>query len=219
MITFSSKSVFDSNCDMIVNTINCHGIMDSGIALEFSLRFPLMYQQYLTECESKRIATGCTYYYEENGSKILNFPTKGTNPYIPSELSFIEKGLDFFVKHYVEYDIQSVTFPPLGCNNGKLDFDNIVKPIMITKLSSIDLDVRVCLNEIVDGLERDMTTALKRINVKELEAYFDELSSFEKFKEPLLSIDRFSQLASHKYLPSVSVYRAIWHHIFTSIKA
>ena len=50
MIEFISNSVFDSKCDMLVNTINCKGVMGAGIALEFSLRYPEMYELYKKDC-------------------------------------------------------------------------------------------------------------------------------------------------------------------------
>ena len=46
MIKITNKSVFNSGCGLIVNTINCHGVMGAGIALEFSLRYPQMFNQY-----------------------------------------------------------------------------------------------------------------------------------------------------------------------------
>ena len=99
MIEIISKSVFDSNCDLLVNTINCRGVMGAGIALEFSLRYPEMYESYKRDCATGSIRVGETKIYECNGQKILNFPTKD-DPYKKSDINFIVLGLEFFVKNY-----------------------------------------------------------------------------------------------------------------------
>lgn len=72
--------------------------MDAGIALDFSLRFPKRFETYCHECTQGKIHLGTVYFYEGNGQKILNFPTKGNNPLSRSELSFIIDGLIYFKK-------------------------------------------------------------------------------------------------------------------------
>jgi O-acetyl-ADP-ribose deacetylase (regulator of RNase III) len=37
-------NIFTTKCQAIVNTINCVGVMGSGIALECRLRYPAMYE-------------------------------------------------------------------------------------------------------------------------------------------------------------------------------
>lgn len=219
MIKIIEKSVFNSGCDLLVNTINCHGIMAAGIALEFSLRYPLMFEKYKEECSLGKIKVGKTYLYEENGQKILNFPTKGDNPRDPSLLEYVIEGLDYFVNHYQEYDVKSVAFPPLGCLNGKLDFETMVKPIMLEKLKDLDLDIYICLNVApLEGLEKEMTETLQKVDVNLLHGCFEKEEDYLSFISKYKEVDRFSALASKKYLPNERTYRNLWETIYKITK-
>lgn len=220
MVKITNKSVFNSGCDLIVNTINCHGVMGAGIALEFSLRYPQMFNQYKYDCEKGIVKTGKTYLYCENGQKILNFPTKGNEPCSPSLIKYIEEGLKYFSKHYKEYNKTSVAFPPLGCTNGKLNFDEVVKPLMLNVLENIDdLEILICLNKMpLEGLEKQMTEKLKTLEARTFKECFSNDEDYLKFCDGFKNIDRFSQLGSKKYLPTENVYRNIWQLVYGIVK-
>ena len=48
-------NIFTSKCQVIVNTVNCVGVMGAGIALECRLRYPNMYNKYVQLCADKEI--------------------------------------------------------------------------------------------------------------------------------------------------------------------
>lgn len=82
-------NIFDTKCSTIVNTINCVGVMGKGIALEFKKRYPEMFIDYVNRCKNREVKTGEPYvFYNENCTKIINFPTKD-NWRSPSRLSYI----------------------------------------------------------------------------------------------------------------------------------
>jgi O-acetyl-ADP-ribose deacetylase (regulator of RNase III) len=54
----------------LVNSVNCVGVMGAGIALEFKLRFPNMYDDYVTRCVRKEVKIGRPYVYREHGQSI-----------------------------------------------------------------------------------------------------------------------------------------------------
>ena len=134
--------IFESECSTIVNTVNCVGVMGKGIALEFKKKYPEMYLDYVKKCNAGMVKTGKPYIYENgDGSKILNFPTKD-HWRSPSRLSFVVEGLEWFVKNYENYQIDSIAFPPLGCGNGGLTWD-VVGPIMYQKLSGLPISIEI----------------------------------------------------------------------------
>ena len=47
MITIQKGDIFDSKMEVLVNPVNCVGVMGKGLALEFKNRYPIMYQKYL----------------------------------------------------------------------------------------------------------------------------------------------------------------------------
>ena len=143
MITFTDSTVFNTNADCIVNTINCVSFMGKGLALEFALRYPELEKIYKEECNNNKIHTGCVYFYEINGQKIINFPTKYHFKY-PSKIEWIEQGLKYFVNNYKKWGIKSIAFPLLGTSNGGLN-QKEVEEIMVKYLSTIDIDVYIVL--------------------------------------------------------------------------
>ncbi len=58
MIVLKEGNLFDSNCETLVNAVNCVGVMVKGIALTFKLKFPKMYDKYRKDCLAKKIKIG-----------------------------------------------------------------------------------------------------------------------------------------------------------------
>jgi appr-1-p processing protein len=135
-------NIFDSDCKAIVNTVNCVGVMGKGIALEFKKKYPEMYSDYSKKCDSGEVHPGIPYVFQNsNGVQIINFPTKD-HWRSPSRLSYVVRGLDWFIENYQFYGISSVAFPPLGCGNGGLDWDT-VGPLMYQKLKKLPIEVEI----------------------------------------------------------------------------
>lgn len=185
MIKYVRGTVFNANTQAIVNTVNCVGVMGTGIALEFKLRYPKMYNDYEVKCKEKKIVTGrLDYYKNQEGPIIVNFPTKRHFKY-PSQLIWIEQGLQDFVKTYQKNGITSIAFPKLGTGKGGLIWDE-VKMLMENYLSDIDIDVYVCLDCLKEaaGVEKEMLHIFNGSN-------FEQLSRTVKLNEKqLISIQK-----------------------------
>lgn len=137
------KTIFESNAQTLVNTINCVGVMGKGIALEFKNRYPAMFDKYKTFCDKGVFKPGVLWIYKaEDGKWVLNFPTK-VDWRNPSEMSYIEEGLKKFVEIWKEKGITSIAFPLLGCSNGGLNPDEVI-PLMEKYLNQCEgLDVTI----------------------------------------------------------------------------
>ena len=59
------QSLFDSDCEYLTNTINTVGAMGAGLALEFRLRIPEMYEIYKQKCERGEIKIGQYWIYDK----------------------------------------------------------------------------------------------------------------------------------------------------------
>ncbi len=156
MIKVVRGNIFATDCDCIVNTINCVGYMGRGIALEVSIRYPEIEAIYKEKCDLNQISIGSLWLYDpEDGSrKVLNFPTKNDYRY-PSKIEYLKSGLETFRKEYRTYGIKSIAFPVLGAQNGKLDFEASIK-LMKECLSDIDdIDIEIYVFD-KDKYERDM---------------------------------------------------------------
>ncbi len=134
--------MFESQARILVNTVNCVGVMGKGVALEFKKRFPAMFDDYANRCERKAVRLGEPYLYRDaSGVLIVNFPTKD-HWRSPARLKDIERGLDYFAAHTAEWGINSVAIPPLGCGNGGLEWSE-VGPLIYRKLHDLQMDVEV----------------------------------------------------------------------------
>jgi len=146
MIVFKTGNIFDSECQTLVNTVNCKGIMGKGIALQFKKKYPDMFNEYKLACKPGQYR--ClehggdlwlyTYIDFFKQKKILCFATK-EEWWHPSKLEWIERGLQNFVEDYKYWGITSIAFPKLGCNNGGLNWENDVKPLMFKYLQPLDI--------------------------------------------------------------------------------
>lgn len=142
-IELEHGNIFNAKTKVIVNTVNCVGVMGKGIALVFKLRYPKMFDLYKEHCKHKRIAIGKLWLYkgDEDRPWVLNFPTKYHWKY-PSKIEFITRGLQSFLETYKELGITSIAFPLLGTHNGGLDKKEVFS-VMNQYLSKCDIPIEI----------------------------------------------------------------------------
>ncbi|MEO6887756.1 MAG: macro domain-containing protein [Ktedonobacteraceae bacterium] len=143
-IQYKTGDIFESNAHVIVNPVNCKGVMGKGLALAFKQKYPAMFKVYQEECKTGTLRIGQPTLYHDSSPWILNFPTKDDWRH-PSQLAYLEEGLTYVVAHYKEAGIQSIAFPKLGTQNGQLSWDD-VGPLMARYLSQLDIDVYIYIS-------------------------------------------------------------------------
>jgi len=146
MIIEKKGNIFTTKAQTIVNTVNCVGIMGAGIAYEFRLREPKMFEKYVDLCEKNMIEIGKLWIYKRDDNagsyeNILNFPTKQHWRY-PSKEEYLHKGLQKFVQTYKDRGITSIAFPMLGADKGGIHPKKSLS-IMKSYLSKCDIDVEI----------------------------------------------------------------------------
>lgn len=143
MVVIKVGDMFKSEMSVLVNTVNCVGVMGKGIALIFRKRFPELFEDYEARCEREEVKPGVPYLYENIilGYKVINFPTK-SHWRASTRVADIERGLEHFCANYKEWGIESVAFPPLGCGNGGLKWSS-VGPMMYSRLKGLDIPVEI----------------------------------------------------------------------------
>jgi O-acetyl-ADP-ribose deacetylase (regulator of RNase III) len=135
--------LFHSAAQTLSNPINCHGVMGGGLAMEFRLRFPIMFRDYVQRCHRGEVRVGMPYVWHNfsGGPSVLNFPTKDDWE-DPSKLEYVEEGPRYLVEHYREMGIASLALPALGCGLGGLEWRD-VQPMMEQELSRLDISVEI----------------------------------------------------------------------------
>ena len=209
MIYLVEDTVFNTDAEWIVNTINCVGVMGKGLALEFALRYPKLNDIYIEQCKNKTIRVGKIYTYEIEDKKIINFPTKYSFKY-PSQYEWIEQGLLDFKNKYKELNIKSVAFPLLGCNNGDLDRNIIIS--MMTKILNLpDLDVYICKSTKLAGKEKEMLENFQKASIEELTKIGKlNVNQVKVVKDNKLKISRFYHI-----LELDKIGKATYERLFT----
>lgn len=155
-------NLLDSDSQAIVNTVNTVGVMGKGIALLFKKAYPENFKNYRKECLKKNVKVGRMLEFKvgnddtsdlfnqtmdsnksEHPMWIINFPTK-QHWRSPSNLQWIEQGLNDLKRVIDEHNIQSIALPQLGCGNGGLDWKDVEPKI---QKAFADSDVRVIVYE------------------------------------------------------------------------
>lgn len=196
-------SVFEcaelNKVDMIVNTVNCKGFMGAGLALEFKLRYPDMFEDYKMKCQNSSLKIGSLDVFNSADLKILNFPTKDDWKK-PSNINWIKQGLVYFFNNYKDYQINSIAFPKLGTSNGGLNWEE-VKGLMERCFNKIeDLKVFICLDKgTPKGTEGKMVSFLNDLSENELKQLGLKANGIENFIE-CKPFKRFFQVSKVKGL-------------------
>lgn len=141
MIKFVKGDILKSKCDVLVNPVNCVGVMGAGLALQFKKKYPDMFKEYYRMCKNKLLNPCVIHWYDLRQDKmyceftppnyIFNFPTK-KHWKEPSRIEYIERGLDNLNELMWSFECESVAIPKLGCGLGNLLWEN-VKSIIIEK--------------------------------------------------------------------------------------
>ncbi len=142
MVKVLIGDLFSSKARILVNTVNCVGVMGKGVALEFKKHFPEMFQDYEQRCKRGEVKLGRPYLYKTLvPPSILNFPTKDHWRSV-ANLEAIVEGLKYLLRHYHEWGITSLAVPPLGCGQGQLEW-RVVGPTLYRHLSRMDIPVEL----------------------------------------------------------------------------
>ena len=216
MIKYYSGTVFNTQADALVNTINCDGVMGAGIALEFGLRYPDMYEDYIRKCKDNEIHVGQVDYYKTNSITIINFPTKFHFKF-PSQIQWVEAGLQNFVDTYKYHNISSVAFPKLGTNKGGLDW-NQVKPLMEKYLENLDIEVIICLDEDKQaaGLEKQMLEMFNNASIDTLSQVARLNANQKEIIQKKKPFDRFWKIGITKGIGQTT-YEKFFKHYYNQL--
>lgn len=138
--------LFAIQADAIVNPVNCQGVMGNGIALEIKKQYPKSYRAYKAACEWGHLRPGVLLYVAGQGGErsVVHFPTKD-HWRQPSQLEWIQAGLEDLRRHYAAWGLKSIAVPQLGCGLGKLNWED-VRPLILAAFEPESLKVIVSLS-------------------------------------------------------------------------
>lgn len=134
----AGQNIFDCNVEMIVNPVNCVGIMGAGLAGQVRDRYPEVFDRYKVACARGALQIGIVHTCSlinprpKDPLYVCNFPTM----FYPGELckiTSIKSGMISLVRSIELHDIRSIAIPKLGCGIGRLSWD-MVRQVVIEGL-------------------------------------------------------------------------------------
>jgi O-acetyl-ADP-ribose deacetylase (regulator of RNase III) len=142
-----NEGLIHDDAQVLVCTTNSVGVMGAGVAKVFREQIPKLFYRYREHCKKHDPNDMVPYVFVRPSGKFVYCLHTKKQWWFQSKLEYVEKGLQAFVEWCRANEIQSAAMPPLGCGNGKLDFEKDVNPLIEKYLKESDIDVRVyCLD-------------------------------------------------------------------------
>lgn len=139
MIRFIQGDILKADAEVLVNTVNCVGVMGRGIALQFKNTFPDNFKAYEAACRRGEVQPGRMFVFDTGELTwpryIINFPTK-RHWRGKSRIEDIQAGLEALVAEIRARNVRSIAIPPLGSGLGGLDWAK-VRPLIESALATL----------------------------------------------------------------------------------
>ena len=142
MIHFVQGDMFATPYDVLVNAVNCVGVMGKGLALTFRNKYPNNYTQYAQVCKSKQLRPGQIFVTDINGQIIINAATKDHWRDPSYEEWVINTIVHIATWLTLHPSVKTIAVPKLGCGLGGLDW-NRIRPVMEEAFSDCPQDIYI----------------------------------------------------------------------------
>lgn len=135
-------NLLDSNCQVLVNAVNCVGVAGAGLALQFKQKYPRQVAEYTAACRKGLVQPGVLHEaLLPDGRSILSVPTK-RHWSEPSRLDDVEAGIQELRAYCESARPASMALPALGCGLGGLP-RKAVAGLMEKILSGLSCEIYV----------------------------------------------------------------------------
>lgn len=128
------KSIWQTDCEAIVVTVNCEGAMGAGIARQCRDRYPVVYARYRAQCHEGLWRPGsvsAVKLSDERGKagRILILAATKDRWRNGSDIAWVKECIQkiAFMQDDRREGILSVAMPPMGCGHGGLNKEDFVE--------------------------------------------------------------------------------------------
>jgi len=163
LVEFVHGNIFESGCPVLVNPVNCVGVMGAGLAKQFKYLFPDVFRRYKYDCSKRLLSAGQVYVYAvdpdmENIPSTMNAPKAiwcATTKYHwsePSSSTIVEGVLDALTRLEYPNDLMfsfgtehpddEIGMPLIGAGLGGVKVD-LVKNLIVKKLGPQKMKYKV----------------------------------------------------------------------------
>lgn len=143
-IQYVTGDLLADDADVLVNPVNCVGVMGAGLALAFKRAYPAMFREYAALCAAGSVVPGKVCAHDIGDRMVVNLPTK-RHWRDPSRLDDVRAGLEALAVWLGSRPSPpTVALPAVGCGLGGLPWSS-VRPIIETTMGPLSAQVRVYL--------------------------------------------------------------------------
>jgi O-acetyl-ADP-ribose deacetylase (regulator of RNase III) len=131
MIEYKTGDIFTSQADVLVNPVNCMGVMGKGLAKEFKRLFLDEYREYKRACDAGAVRPGDVRYYSTGlmGPWFIACAFTKNHWRDPSQPEWVESCINTLFGTSEKKSL-TVAMPKLGCGLGGLDWETVVRPMV-----------------------------------------------------------------------------------------
>ena len=146
-LILKTGSIWSSYAGGIGHGVNTHGVMGSGIAVQFKERFPDMYQQYRRMCLDDILEPGMIFPYlagQSSGGRemyVYNIASQDA-PGPNAKYKWLLMGVCRALEHAEEVGIATIALPRIGAGVGGLDWRRVEERLVIAA-DSFDVSIEV----------------------------------------------------------------------------
>jgi O-acetyl-ADP-ribose deacetylase (regulator of RNase III) len=136
--------ILESGLQAIAIPVNCVGVAGKGLAKQAALAYPDWVMNYIAACKNSKVNVDKKPYIQTrvtNPKYMISFPTK-REWWNPSQLIWIQHGLEWIADNGVAHGINELGLPMLGCGEGGLEWSQ-VRPLILSYFENHDIAVTV----------------------------------------------------------------------------
>ena len=133
-------NIFNTDATAIGHGVNTRGVMGAGIAKQFRVRFPAMYDSYSAACRSGQLNPGeCLAYPDRSGLLIANIASQDA-PGPRARLVWLRTGVASALVSAAEHGHRVLALPQIGCGIGGLAWGEVL-PVLGELAASGPVDI------------------------------------------------------------------------------
>lgn len=134
--------IFSTEAHGIGHGVNLHGIMGSGIAVQFRERFADMHKAYQIVCANKQMNPGQAMIWLVKDDYFVYNIASQQAPGANARLDWLESGVKAALEHAEEVGIESIALPRIGSGVGGLDQDDVEAVLLrLAEESPVDIEL------------------------------------------------------------------------------
>lgn len=125
-LTLRQGDLFFSDALAVGHGVNIRGFMGAGVAKEFRLRYPEMYETYRVACIRGELRAGAVMPWQNptNGHWVYNLASQD-EPGAHARLEWLDSSVRSMVEHASRHGVPKVALPRIGCGIGGLDWAEV----------------------------------------------------------------------------------------------